>query len=71
MCPVGIWMIASKLGWLRMAADYDDVSSQMGSTRITRHEVFVFVDEARTCRTAFRMSSGSYYGFAMHDPVRR
>jgi len=71
MSLVGIWIIVSRLGWLRIAAEYHGLSSQMGSTRITRKGVVVSVDEARACSTAFRMSSGSYSGFAMHDPIRR
>jgi hypothetical protein len=47
MSLVGIWIIVSRLGWLRIAAEYHGLSSQMGSTRITRKGVVVSVDEAR------------------------
>ena len=71
MCPAVIWMSVSRLLWLRIAAEYHGVSSQMGSTMTTKKGVVVYVDEARACRTAFLMSPGSYSGFALHEPVRQ
>jgi len=37
----------------------------------TKKGVVVFVEEARACRIAFLMSTGSYSGFAVHELVRR
>ena len=47
------------------------ISSQTRSTMTTKKGVVVSVDEARSCRIAFRMSPGSYSGFAVHEHVRR
>ena len=71
MFPVGIWMSVSRLLLLRIAAEYQGVSSQTGRTMTTKKDVVVSVDEARACRIAFIMSPGSYYGFAVHEHVRR
>jgi len=70
MCPTGIWSV-SRLIWLRIVAEYQGVSSQMGSTITTKKGVVVSVDEARACRIAFLMSPGSYSRFAVHELVRR
>ena len=61
----------SRLLWLRIAAEYQGVSSQTGSTMTTKKGVVVSVDEARACRIAFLVSPGSYSGFTVHEPVRR
>ncbi len=71
MCPEGIWMSVSKLGWLRIAAEHQGVSSHTGSTMTTKSGVVVSVEKANACRMAFIMSPGSYSGFAMHEPVSR
>ena len=71
MCHVGIWISVSRLGWLRIAAEYHGVSSHTGSTRTTKKGVVVSVGEAREWGIAFLMSPGSYSGFAMHDLVSR
>jgi hypothetical protein len=71
MWPVGIWIRVSMLGWLRIAAEDHGVSSHTRSTMTTKSGVDVAVEDARACRIAFRMSPGSYSGFAMHEPVRR
>ena len=71
MCPMGIWIIVSMLRWLRIAEEYDGVSSHTGSTKTTRKGVVVSVDEVRAWRIAFLMSPGSYSVFAMHDSVSR
>ena len=71
MCPVGIWITVSRLGWLRIVAEYHGVSSHTGSTSTTKKGAVVSVDEARAWRIAFFMSPGSYSGFAMHDHVNR
>ncbi len=71
MWPVGIWMSVSRLRWLRIPAEVHGVSSQTGSTKTTKKGVVVFSEEERACRTAFLMSSGSYSGLAVHEPVKR
>ena len=71
MCPAGIWINVSRLWWLRIAAEYQGVSSQTGSTKTTKKGVVVSVEDARACRIVFLMSPGSYSGFAVHEPVRR
>ena len=71
MCPAGIWVSVSMLWWLRIAAEYQGVSSQAGSTMATKKGVVLSVEEARACRIAFLMSPGSYSGLAVHKPVRR
>ena len=69
ICPAGISMRVSRLWWLLIAVEYHGVSSQTGSTMITKKGVVVFVEDARTCRIAFLMFPGSYSGFAVHEPV--
>ena len=71
MCLVGILMSVSKLGWIRIAAEYQGVFFQTGSTKTTKKGVVVYVDEARARRIAFLVSLGSYSRFAVHDPVSR
>ncbi len=43
----------------------------MGRTIIARNGASLFSEEARTCRTVFSMSSGSYSGLAMQELVHR
>ncbi len=64
-------MSVSRLLWLRIDAEYQGVSSQTGSNMTTKKGVVVSVDESRACRIEFLMSTGSYSGFAVHEPVRR
>ena len=72
MCPVGIWISVASLWCLRIVAQYQGVTSETGSTMITKKGVVVSVDEASACsRIAFLMSPGSYPGLAVHDPVSR
>ena len=59
------------LPWLLIAAEYYGVSSQTGSTITAQNGVDVLVDDVSACRTAFRMSSGSYSGLKEYDPVQR
>jgi hypothetical protein len=47
MCPAGIWMSVSRLLWVRIVAECEEVSSQTGSTMTTKKGVVVSVDEAR------------------------
>ncbi len=60
-----------RLRRLRIAKEYQGVSSQTGSTMTTKKGVVVSVDEASARRIAFLMSPGSYSGFAVHEPVIR
>ncbi len=46
-------------------------SSQAGRIKTTKSGLGDFVEEASACRTAIRISSSSYYGLAMQDPVSR
>ena len=71
MCPVSILMSVSMLRWLRIATEYQEVSSQTGSTKAIKKGVVVSVDEAKACRTTFLMSPRSYSVFAVHDPASR
>ena len=47
MCPAGIWMSVSRLLWLRIAPEYQGVSSHTGSSMTNKKGVVVSVDEAR------------------------
>ncbi len=60
-------MSFSRLLWLRIATEYNGVSSQTGSTMTTKKGVVVSVDEARACSIAFLMSPGSYSGLAVSE----
>jgi hypothetical protein len=71
MCPVGIWMSVSMLGWPRISVDEHGVFSHTGSTMTTKSGVVVSVEDARACRIVFLVSPGSYSGLAMHEPVSR
>ncbi len=42
-------------------------SSHAGSMKTTRRGLGDAIEEAIACLTAFRMSSGSYSGLAMHN----
>jgi hypothetical protein len=64
-------MSVFRLRWLRIAAEYQGVSSHSGSTMTTKKGVVVSVDEARACRIALLMSPGSHSGFAVHEPLSR
>ncbi len=46
-------------------------SSQEGRIQTTSRGLGDVVDEASACKTALCMSSGSYSGLALHDPVSR
>ena len=46
-------------------------SSQAGRIKTTRSGLGDVVEETSACRTALRISSGSYSGLAMQDPVSR
>ncbi len=46
-------------------------SSHAGRIKATRSGLGDIVEEASACRTTLRISSGSYSGLAMQDPVSR
>jgi hypothetical protein len=67
----GIRMRVDMLWWLRIAAEFHGVSSQTGRIKTTKKGVFVDSEEASAWRTALSISSGSYSGLAIHEPVQR
>ncbi len=71
MCSMGIWTRVSTFRWLRIPEEFQGVSSQTGRTMTTRKGVVVCSDEPRARRMAFCMSSRSYSGLAMQEPVHR
>ena len=71
MCPAGIRMRVDMLWWPRIAAEFHGVSSQIGRISTTKKGVSCASEEARACRTALSMSSGSYSGLAIHEPLQR
>ena len=46
-------------------------SSQAGNIKTTKSGLGDVVEKASACRTALRISSGSYSGLAMQDSVSR
>jgi len=46
-------------------------SSHAGSIMTSKKGLSVAEEQARACRTAFLISSGSYSGTARHNPVHR
>ncbi len=71
MCPAGIRMRVDMLWWPRIAVEFHGVSSHTGSIKTTRKGVSFASEEERAWRTALSISSGSYSGLAMHEPVQR
>jgi len=71
MCPAGIWMRVEMLWWPRIAAEFHGVSSQTGRIKTTRKEVSGNFEEASAWKTALSISSFSYSGLAIHEPVQR
>ena len=65
MCPAVIRM----LWWPRIAAEFHGVSSQTRRIRTTKKGVSSDYEEVRVWRTALSISSGSYSGLAIHEPV--
>ena len=58
-----------KLGCESIDCDLQGESSQAGRMNTTKRGLGDAMEQAIACITAFRMSSGSYSGLAMHDPV--
>jgi len=54
-----------------IAAEFHGVSSQPGSIKTIRKGVSCNSEEERAWRTALSMSSDSYSGLAIHEPVQR
>ncbi len=71
MCPTGIRMRVDMLWWPRMAAEFHGVSSQTRRIKTAKKGVSCVSEEARACRTALSMSSGSCSGLAIHKPDQR
>ncbi len=59
------------LWWPRIAAEFHGVSSQTGRIKTTEKGLFCDFEEERAWRTALSISSGSYFGLAMHEPAQR
>ena len=66
-----IWARMVVLGCDSMDCVLHSESSHAGRTKTTKSELGDIVEEASAWRTAKRISSGSYSGLAMHDPVSR
>ena len=61
-----------KLGWERMGCVFQCESSHAGRIKTIINVMLVMVDEqARACRTNFRMFSGSKSGTARLEAVHR
>ena len=71
MCPAGFRMRVDMLWWPRIAAELHGVSSQTGNIKINRKGVSCDSEEERAWRTALSISSGSYSGLAIQEPVQR
>ena len=71
MCPLGMRMSVDIFVCPRIAFDVHGESSHTGRTMTAKNGSFVCSEEAKACKTAFSMSSGSYSGLAMHDAVQR
>ncbi len=69
MCPAGIRMRVDMLWWPLRADEFHGVSSQTGKIIATKKGVSRASEETRACRTALSMSSGSYSGLVIHEPV--
>ncbi len=71
MCPAGIRMRVDMLWWPRIAAEFHGVSSHIGRISTTKKGISCASEEARACKTTLSMSSGSYSGLAIHEPLQR
>ena len=68
----GIWARMVVLGCDSLDCVLHGESSQAGRMKTTRSSgLGDIVDEASACSTALRISSGSYSGLAINDPVSR
>ncbi len=57
-----------KLGCESMDCVLQGESSHDGRMKTNKGGLGDAIEQAIACINAFRMSSGSYYGLAMHDP---
>ena len=64
-----IWASMVVLGCDSMDCVLHDKSSQAGRIKTTRSRLGDIVEKTSSCRTAVRISSGSYSGLAMHESV--
>ena len=71
MCPFGMRIRVDMLVWPLIAAEVHGESSHTERTKTARNGSSVWSEEAKACRTAFSMSSGSYSGLAIHDAVHQ
>jgi hypothetical protein len=71
MCFVGIQIRVVMFLWPRMKAQFHGVSSHTRRNITTRKGVSLHPDEASAYMTVLSMSSGSYSGLAMQEPVHR
>jgi len=55
--------------WPLMEAEFQEVYSHTGRITTTKNGVSVFSDDASAFKSAFCISSGSYYGLTMHELV--
>ena len=62
------WAIMDRLGCDSIDCVLQGESSHTGRMKTTRRRLGDAIEQAITCRLAFRMSSCSYSGLAMHDP---
>ena len=71
MCPAGIRMRVDMSWWMWIAAEFHGVSSQTGSIKTIRKGVSCASEDERAWITTLSISSGSYLGLAIHEPVQR
>ena len=55
----------------QMDAEFQGVSSQTGRIITTKNEVSLVSDDTTAWMTALSVSSGSYFGLAIHEPLHR
>ena len=70
VCPAAIRTRVDMLWYPRIAVEFHGVSSHNGRTKTTRKRVSGDYEEARAWRTALSISSGTYSGLAIHEPVQ-
>ncbi len=71
MCPAGIRMRVDMLWWPQIAAKFQGVSTQTRRIKTIRNGVSCNSEEEKMWRTALIISSGSYSGLTLHEPVQR
>jgi len=71
ICPAGIQIRVHMLWWPRIAAEFHGVFSQPERIKTTRKEEYDDSNKASAWRTALSISSGSYSGLDIQEPVKR